>query len=321
MGLGVDIYRYQTVTDWNAVKRNGTQFVIVKGTDGGGPAIVRADSQVRGAKSVGLPVGLYHYAQLSPSPEAQADVLCTEVARLGAVGVPPALDLEDPHPATRASRDFAIRFLRRVRANGFPHVIIYGNTSMLEAIDVESLGVDGTLIWEANFGPNDGRRHALPVKPWTRHIHQYTSSGTVPGISGRVDLNESLAAIPGPEGVTDDMALTDKVTWKTGQSVTVADILAEMYIAARGLRGQPTFDGDTDTVQLPPLVNLRAAIGGLEDDEAKVLAALQGVRGELLTALASIDGTPSDEQVADLAAKLNAQFGGAYSVIITKTPE
>lgn len=194
MALGIDIYRYQTVTDWNAVKRHGVSFVYVKGTDGGKPAIVRADNQVRGAKSVGIPVGLYHYAQLSPSPEEQADILTGEVRRLGALGLPPALDLEDPHRPGPLARDFAFRFLTRLRSNGFDAVTLYGNTSMLNGISAATLGVPNTVVWLAAYGPNDGKRHPHSYRGKV-NIHQYTSVGAVPGISGQVDLNELLTPL------------------------------------------------------------------------------------------------------------------------------
>ena len=61
-----------------------------------------------------------------------------------------------------------------------------------------------------------------------------------------------------------------------------------------------------------------AGFGQLSNDEANVLAAIQGSKGELLTALAGIDGSPTDEQIADLADKLGAQLGGDYNVTITR---
>lgn len=189
--LGIDIYRYQTVTDWNAVRRHGVSFVYVKGSDGGGPAIVRADVQVRGAQSVDLPVGLYHYAQLSPGPEAQANILTAEVRRLNATGLPPALDLESPFLPNGVARDFARRFLTQLRNNGFNSVTLYANTSMLTGIAADTIGVPGTVIWAANYGNNDGNRHSMTYRGKV-DVHQYTSVGLVRGISGRVDMNESL---------------------------------------------------------------------------------------------------------------------------------
>jgi len=142
-----------------------------------------------------------------------------------------------------------------------------------------------------------------------------------PGGPERVALSigDALGIPVAPPEVA-DVNLDDKVTWFDGHQVAVKDIFAEVYIASRGLNGRPAFDGQTQVVQLPPMVAVRTAVEGLSDDEAKVLAAIQGAKGDVLTALADIDGTPSDEQVADLADKLNAQLGGAYNVTITPAP-
>jgi len=202
MSFGIDIYRYQTVNDWAAVKRSGVTFVYVKGTDGGGLAPVHADVQVGGAHAVGIPVGLYHFAQKFPSPEAQADVLTAEVQRLHADGLPPALDLESNPPAglnwsATEARQFAMRFLARLRGNGFPRVVLYSNTFTLSQMGADTLGVSGTEIWAANYGANDGNRHAYTYGGRV-DVHQYSSVGRVPGIVGNVDLNQSLTDFSGP---------------------------------------------------------------------------------------------------------------------------
>lgn len=207
MPLGIDIYRYQTVTDPAAVKRFGTAFAYVKLTDGGGPAIVKGDHQVGQMNSAGIPVGGYHYAQLTPSPEDQARVFDRELDRLGAKGLPPALDLEDPHKPGTAAREFTIRFIREMNRLGYPRVTLYANTSMLTGINADQLGLSDVVLWAANYGANDGVRHALPTRWKNVPIHQYTSNGIVPGINGRVDLNHANNLDWINEGV--DMPLTD----------------------------------------------------------------------------------------------------------------
>jgi hypothetical protein len=122
---------------------------------------------------------------------------------------------------------------------------------------------------------------------------------------------------PPEDDMTPQELLDHEIVWFDGNRASIGTILSEAYIVSRGLRGVSAFPGQTGAVQLPPLVAINAGVTGLGDDEAKILAAVQGSKGEVLTALASIDGTPSDEQVEDLAAKLNAQLGGAYSVTIT----
>lgn len=135
-----------------------------------------------------------------------------------------------------------------------------------------------------------------------------------PGGPERVALSIGDALgipLPPPPEVS-DMELTDEVVWWNGKKVMVKDIFAAMYIASSGLLGNAAFPGE-GVVQLPPLVGIRAGVDGLGDDETKFLAAIQGVHGELLTGLASVlagletvDGTPSDEQVAQLGNQLNA---------------
>jgi GH25 family lysozyme M1 (1,4-beta-N-acetylmuramidase) len=327
---GIDIYdRYQDITNAVALRDSPYDFAYVKGTDGGGPANVRPDAFVNQLKAIGLPVGLYHYAQLSPSPEAQADVLTAAVRRTGATGLPPALDLEDPHPATFASRPFAERFLLRLVRNGYRQVTLYANTSMLNGIrawelhDVIRRAGGELLVWAANYGNNDGAytasdatrlRGAYPHPVW---VHQYSSTVAVPGVSGRVDGNKMLHPL-GEDDMTPDELMNHEITWHDGKKARVGTILSEVYIASRGLRGVPAFDGDETAVQLPPLVGIRVGVDGLGDDESNIVAALNGAKGDLLTAIAAIDGQPSDEQIAALAQMLGEQLGGEYTVTIQR---
>lgn len=69
----------------------------------------------------------------------------------------------------------------------------------------------------------------------------------------------------------------------------------------------------------------QAAINGLSDDEAKVLAAVAGARGDVLAAVADLpsSGALSDEQVTRLGQQLggylNDHLDGTYQVSITRT--
>jgi GH25 family lysozyme M1 (1,4-beta-N-acetylmuramidase) len=327
---GIDIYdRYQDITNAVALRDSPYDFAYVKGTDGGGPANVRPDAFVNQLKTIGLPVGLYHYAQLSPSPEAQADVLTAAVRRTGATGLPPALDLEDPHPATFASRPFAERFLLRLVRNGYRQVTLYANTSMLNGIrawelhDVIRRAGGELLVWAANYGNNDGAytasdatrlRGAYPHPVW---VHQYSSTVAVPGVSGRVDGNYMLHPLR-EDDMTPEEFLAYELVWHDGQKATIRQILSEMWLASRGLRGVPAFDGQSDAVQLPPFVAINAAVSGLSDDEANVLAEMRNNNLVLLTAIGQVDGRPSDEQIAALAQMLGEQLGGEYTVTIQR---
>lgn len=190
--LGIDIYRYQTVTDPAAVARASVKYAWVKGTDGFGKAQAPADNQVRQMKAAGIPVGLYHYAQLG-DPRRQAEIFIAEVNRLGAWGVMPALDLEAPHVPGAAARDFSIAFLQRMIELSVKRPVLYANTSMLNSIKPYQWNIPGLVIWAADYGSNNGTRNP-DLRPYTGpvDVHQYTSVGRVSGIAGDTDLNWAL---------------------------------------------------------------------------------------------------------------------------------
>ncbi|WP_414939263.1 glycoside hydrolase family 25 protein [Amycolatopsis sp. cmx-11-51] len=222
MALGIDVYsRFQSVTDWQAVKNHGVSYVFVKLTDGGGlPNGGRntGDALVAGARSVGIPVGGYHFAQESPSPEAQAGVLIAEVRRLGATGCVPMLDLEDNPPGSGApnipdgrKRDFSIRFCNRVAGHGF-RPGVYMNNSLAKMLRPDQFGVPDLVIWIARYG-------ARPDAAAGRYdVHQYSDAGQIPGIrASSVDLNESYtnAHLTGGGAAPNRKATTELMERKT----------------------------------------------------------------------------------------------------------
>lgn len=208
----VDIYeRYNAVYNWATLKSN-VDAVYVKGTDGAGDAVVKPDNYVRRCHMEAIPVGLYHFAQKTPSPRVQANVLTNAVQRLHAVRLPPALDLENSPGLTwtaAEARQFAFEFQDQLRRNGFPTSTLYANRSMLDSIRPDQWLPATVYVWLAEYGPNDGRWHK-PVYQRTRiDMHQFTSKGTIGGITGWVDVNEihSTSMIKG----VDDVALKDEM--------------------------------------------------------------------------------------------------------------
>ncbi|MFJ9783090.1 glycoside hydrolase family 25 protein [Amycolatopsis sp. NPDC101161] len=195
MTRGADVHPfYQRGLRWDQV--SDLAFVWVKVSDGGAPytraeggVVYRPDTHVAGAKSRGIPVGGYHYAQLTLGPEAQADLLLAEVRRLGATGVAPMLDLEAPFRPDSAARAFGTAFCRRVAAAGL-RPAVYMSASFAAALRPDQWDVPDLVIVIARYGarpeaPGAGRY------PGRYDVHQYTSSGSLPGSAGAVDFDES----------------------------------------------------------------------------------------------------------------------------------
>lgn len=197
---GVDIYRYQTVTDYRALARS-VGFAYVKLTDGRGPAVVRGDGQVNGCRGAGIPVGGYHYAQPG-DPKVQAQVFIAELRRLNALDLAPALDLEEPG-LRPVARDFGIKFCQEIARAGY-RPCVYLSASWAGELRPDRWGIPGLVVWIAAYGGNDGRTYDPARDPakvrrfyaGPYDIHQHTSMATVPGIRGNVDLNWALTGVP-----------------------------------------------------------------------------------------------------------------------------
>lgn len=184
MADGIDVYtRYQTVNDWRAVRTAGKQFCYVKVSDG--TTVKDHGNYGINGTAAGVVMGAYHYAQPG-DPIRQANILCDQAERAGLTGLAPALDLESPFVANNVARDFAITFLRQVKARGH-RPCLYANNSMLTALlGAVRNAVPDVVVWVARYG-------ATPTVPWD--VWQHADNGRVPGIAASsVDLN--TGAIP-----------------------------------------------------------------------------------------------------------------------------
>lgn len=179
MAEGIDVYgKYQTVTDWAAVRRAGKSFVYIKVSDG---VTTRDDyGYTARARAAGLKVGGYHYAQFG-NAVTQARILCNRVRALGATDGAPMLDIEDPFTPGRDAAQFAVAFLTEVKAQGH-RPGIYGNNHMLSGIlPTVRAAVPDVAVWAARYSTTQ------PTVGYD--IWQYSQTGRVPGITGAVDLN------------------------------------------------------------------------------------------------------------------------------------
>lgn len=188
----IDLYqKYNTVTNWTALA-GAVSGAWIKVSDGTGQALVHADAYVAGCTTHHIPWGPYHFAEVG-DPRAQARVFVAESRRLGWAAdehhLVPVLDMERGEiPATQRA-GWSRAFMEEVHAAlAGARVGIYSSTSWLASLQPDSWPYDWDITWAAEYGPNDGQRH--PIVHYTGRVdgHQYTSAGSVPGVSGRADL-------------------------------------------------------------------------------------------------------------------------------------
>jgi GH25 family lysozyme M1 (1,4-beta-N-acetylmuramidase) len=209
---GIDVSRFNGAIDWAQVAGAGINFAFVQASRGSGlDCAVRPEScgadplfatnRVNAAAN-GIRVGPYHraFATGATMSEARADaaaeasVFITAVSGLNSGELVPVLDVETPFTGLNAKRLTAwIRlYVKRVRSALGRKPMIYTNYS--------SWGATGhTLefakarypLWVAQWGV---AKPLVPASNWAGRgwsVWQYTSSGSVPGIVGRVDMNRA----------------------------------------------------------------------------------------------------------------------------------
>lgn len=135
------------------------------------------------AHAAGAIVGGYHFGGNS-SPIAEADFFLSLVGSPKAGQLRPCLDLEGGQSAA-----WCADFVEHVHSKLGYWPVLYGNTSTIPTLRAASSAIRACPWWRAEYSVNDGQRHALSGGDQGCSAHQYTSVGSVPGISGHTDMS------------------------------------------------------------------------------------------------------------------------------------
>ena len=182
---GIDISYAQTSVDWAKVKAAGVEFAMVR--SGYGRELSQKDSMFEshyaGAKSVGIPVGTYWYSYAKDVDGAKKEAAaCLETIKGKSFEYPVAFDIEDPSQRDLGQKtitDIAVAFLEEIEKAGY-YAVLYSSLDWLRnRLDYDR--IKRFDIWLAQWR-EAGATYENPYGLW-----QYTSSGSVDGIAGRVD--------------------------------------------------------------------------------------------------------------------------------------
>jgi GH25 family lysozyme M1 (1,4-beta-N-acetylmuramidase) len=208
--IGIDVSRFQNTIVWPSVAGAGVRFAFVQASRGSGtdctvkPAQCGADPYFAvnrtGAESSGIRVGAYHRAFASGSTleaaradaVAESEVFLTTVGSLQSGELIPVLDVETPFTGMTATtlRAWIRVWVKRVSRRLGRKPMIYTNaTSWAATGNTKEFAKAKYPLWVAQWGVN---RPSVPAQNWAGHgysVWQYTSSGSVAGISGRVDMD------------------------------------------------------------------------------------------------------------------------------------
>ncbi|WP_426032912.1 glycoside hydrolase family 25 protein [Cypionkella sp. TWP1-2-1b2] len=187
---GIDVSKFQTTVDWQTAQANGVSFAFIKATEGGDQADPLFDQHWRGAARAGIPRGAYHFFYHCRPAIEQARWFIAHVPRT-AGALPPVLDMEwtptSPTCRIRNSPDHirseAQIFIRALQAHYGQRPIVYTAIDFFE--DNQMWKVQGADFWLRSVAAHP--RDLYAGQSWT--FWQYSGTGQVPGIAGKVDLN------------------------------------------------------------------------------------------------------------------------------------
>ena len=197
---GIDVSAHQGSVDWEAVAESGIKYAIIRAvtwSNSEGYYIIDPyfEQNVRNAKSNGLLVGAYLYSYAFSESEISEEVFffhnSAEMQRLRKDGIvldlPVFIDYEDPlilqNTSSNSQRTNIVRYgMTLLDQLGYSTGFYTYDYFARNYMDAQALINEGYDFWVANFnGTNSFEGQA--------EIWQYTSTGSVPGVTGNVDRN------------------------------------------------------------------------------------------------------------------------------------
>lgn len=179
---GIDVSRWQGNVNWEAVAADDVSFVML-GTRSKGVVDPYFHTNVQGASAAGLKVGAYIYS-LATTPDMareEADFVLSLVKDYP-ISFPIAFDAEDSAtlgslPPAQVS-EIINAFCERIEEAGY-YPIVYANDHWLaNKIDLTNMNYD---VWVARY--ETPHKYADPI------MWQITSTGSIDGINGNVDID------------------------------------------------------------------------------------------------------------------------------------
>lgn len=197
----IDVSRYQGAIDWAQVAAAGYKGAMLKTVSTNRKLSKRADglyidptfeANYRNAKAAGLDVGVYYYTYATSEAMAYAELaLVREAVRGKELTMPVCVDVEENKLKPMSTLDLtnlADYALEQVEKMGF-YAQLYTYTGYKYELDMARL----SSRWDVWLADYTGK---TPKVDFKYNAHQHTSKGSVPGISGNVDLNVTTLNYP-----------------------------------------------------------------------------------------------------------------------------
>ena len=268
VSLGIDLSSYQGTVDFTALKMSGVSFVILRTITKSGKVDIMYQKYMSGAENAGLKIGVYMYSYDRTELEAIASA-DKVISLLNGKRLPIFLDLENAEQRTAIGKagiaNVAKAFIQTCKQHGY-ECYIYCNLDWYKNVLDDSIRL--YAVWIARYGANDGTVN-LTYKPNVgEKIWQYSSKGTVNGISGSVDVNICY------DMSIFDGEITNGIDIKPNYTLTSINVMGKVTASSLNIRKEPNKNspslGYYKNGDIIPLLALVAENGWYKTDKGYV---------------------------------------------------
>ncbi|MFH0241500.1 lysozyme [Streptomyces sp. HK10] len=196
---GIDVSHWQGAINWTSVRNSGIQFAWIKATEGTSFKDSRFNTNYVAAYNAGVIRGAYHFARPDVSGGS------TQAAYFASNGgawsrdnmtLPGVLDIEhNPYGAmcyglsTTQMRAWITDFYNTYKSRTTRDVVIYTTAGWWNTCTGNWTGMYyKSPLWVAHWTSSETPTIPSGFPTWT--VWQYTSTGSVGGVSGNVDRNK-----------------------------------------------------------------------------------------------------------------------------------
>lgn len=289
MSEGIDVSKWQGVVDWKAVYASGRRFAVARASIA---SFTQDDTFVRNYKEMtaaGLVPGAYHLVSGTSSGAEQAANFQLQLKAAGFQKGMLVLDVEGWNETLNGNEPGTIRATQYlcnwIRDTYHRTPIIYTGVYWRENLQ-QAPDNFGAELWLSYYGTNDPNNYvpaAWASKGWK--ILQYSSTGSVPGVSGNCDLNRNAGTLK---------SLKELAGWEWDELATQAEIEA---IVAREV-AKATSAIMSAEVALRQDISNAAGANALRHD--MTFAKLDEIKTTLSQLLATQVGEGVDDQLANI---------------------
>ena len=183
----IDVSTWNGNIDWNKVYKSRVKYAMIRssfGIENPNQVDNKFVRNITNAQRAGVKCGVYHYSYAQSVAEAQKEAeFCLKTIKNYKIDLPVAFDIEDSsqtHLGKDTLTSIVIAFCDRIKSAGYRPMLYCNPNWLCNYLHKDKL-INKYDIWLANWG--------VSAPSYNCAIWQYSESGSVPGVSGSVDMN------------------------------------------------------------------------------------------------------------------------------------